>query len=338
MFANTEIQHFEYFAFSGTHKLTFEMNTPEAQADVGFGGIKAFAFCDSVVEDLESLFNTMKAFLGGLSDKPYLPIIGSHVPPYMEKANIEFLSEQAGINLVEREVQDVTINPDLIQSGDFFGIMRLDGLDPMIMYGTGSHIGHNVMALRFDGELYVVESQDAWYWPTHGLQRTKWADWIRQAKQADFHVTHHRLSQESRAIFDETKAQDFFFDTVGLPYGYHNFLYGWVDTAEDDWPPLLAREFVPVMFQIVEDVDAKVAYNFFTEALNKRLGVDGKNISEIAEIAAGQNMSVADVMAMTEMDGWVYTGLEPTDGRNWVCSAYVAAMYKAAGLFGDMEI
>lgn len=47
--------------------------------------------------------------------------------------------------------------------------MRLDGLDPMIMYGTGAKIGHNVMALRFDGELYVVESQDAWYWPTHGL-------------------------------------------------------------------------------------------------------------------------------------------------------------------------
>jgi len=36
--------------------------------------------------------------------------------------------------------------------------MRLDGLDPMIMYGTGSRVGHNVMALRFDGELYVVES------------------------------------------------------------------------------------------------------------------------------------------------------------------------------------
>lgn len=47
--------------------------------------------------------------------------------------------------------------------------MRLDGLDPMIMYGTGARVGHNVMALRFDGELYIVESQDAWYWPTHGL-------------------------------------------------------------------------------------------------------------------------------------------------------------------------
>ena len=50
--------------------------------------------------------------------------------------------------------------------------MRLDGLDPMIMYGTGSRSGHSVMALRFDGELYIVESQDAWYWPTHRIQRT----------------------------------------------------------------------------------------------------------------------------------------------------------------------
>jgi hypothetical protein len=87
----------------------------------------------------------------------------------MEKANVKFLKDNIGLDLVERPVQKVEIDPDTIQSGDFFGIMRLDGLDPMIMYGTGSKIGHNVMALRFDGELYVVESQDAWYWPTHGL-------------------------------------------------------------------------------------------------------------------------------------------------------------------------
>ena len=49
-------------------------------------------------------------------------------------------------------------------------------------------------------------------------------------------------------------------------------------------------------------------------------------------------MSVSDVMAMTEIDGWEYTGLKPTDGRNWVCSAYVTAFYKAAGVFGDMDI
>ena len=63
LFANTEIQHFEIFYFHGTHKLTFEMNTPEAQADVGYGGIKAFAFCETVMQDIESLLTTLKIFV-----------------------------------------------------------------------------------------------------------------------------------------------------------------------------------------------------------------------------------------------------------------------------------
>jgi hypothetical protein len=37
-------------------------------------------------------------------------------------------------------------------------IMRVDGLDQLIMAATGSHAGHMVMALRFDGELYIVEA------------------------------------------------------------------------------------------------------------------------------------------------------------------------------------
>ena len=158
LFANTEIQHFEVFYFRGRHKLSFEMNNPEAQADVGFGGIKAFGFCEGVIPEVESLWNFAKCFLGGITDHPHLPVIGSHVPPYMEKANIRFLSESMSLELEERETQKVTVDPDLIQSGDFLAIFRLDGLDPIIMYGTGSHIGHSTMALRFDGELYVVES------------------------------------------------------------------------------------------------------------------------------------------------------------------------------------
>jgi len=49
-------------------------------------------------------------------------------------------------------------------------------------------------------------------------------------------------------------------------------------------------------------------------------------------------MSVEDVMAMPETDGWLYTGEEPRDGRSYVCSAFTTAMYKAAGMFDDLEI
>lgn len=83
----------------------------------------------------------------------------------MVEANLEFLKWAAHMNFEKRPIQKVEIDEDLIHSGDYIAIMRLDGLDPMIMYGTGGHSGHSVMCLRFDGELYVVESQDAWYWP-----------------------------------------------------------------------------------------------------------------------------------------------------------------------------
>lgn len=108
-------------------------------------------------------------FIGGVSDHPFVPVVGSHTPPYMEKANISFIEAGMGITIEERPIYEVEIPEDSINSGDFFIIMRLDGLDPIIMYGTGSKGAHCVMALRFDGELYIVESQDAWYWPTAGI-------------------------------------------------------------------------------------------------------------------------------------------------------------------------
>ena len=101
---------------------------------------------------------------------------------------------------------------------------------------------------------------------------------------------------------------------------------------------MLPNEGVPIVFSIIEKIAPSAAFNFFTGALNKRLGVEGKNISEIAMLAAEQDMSIEDVMGMVEMDGWEYTGEEPRDGLSYVCSAYIAAMYKAGGLFDDMSI
>ena len=172
LFANTEIQHFEVFYFHGTHKLTFQMTSPEAQADAGYGGIKAFAFCENIVQDFESLFTTMKAFIGGITDSGKWRPHGSHLPPYMEKTVIEFLKDAGGIDMQTRETQNVEIDPDTVQSGDFLTCMRFDGLGAIIVYGTGSRVAHNVMAMRFDGELYVVESTDP------QIMRTPWAEWM----------------------------------------------------------------------------------------------------------------------------------------------------------------
>lgn len=72
--------------------------------------------------------------------------------------------------------------------------------------------------------------------------------------------------------------------------------------------------------------------------MNKRLGTEGLNMKGIAAAAADKNMSVQDVMAMPEQDGWIYTGLEPRDGEAYVCSAFTAAVWKAGGMFGDFTV
>ena len=150
------------------------MNTADEQADFAFGGIKVYNFCDNIVDELKSVFTTLEIFVGGLSDHPKWPIIGSHVPEYMAKANLEFIDEAMGLAIESRPTYKVDVDESLIKSGDFFVILRPDGLDPIIMWGTGSHGAHCVMAMWFTEEdgseaLYITESQDAWYWPTAGI-------------------------------------------------------------------------------------------------------------------------------------------------------------------------
>jgi len=84
--------------------------------------------------------------------------------------------------------------------------LRLDGLEPFVMYVTGGHCAHSAMALRFDGDLYVVEVIDAWYWPIKNIQRNKFSEWIKYAEEADYNLVYLPLSDEKRASFNETAA------------------------------------------------------------------------------------------------------------------------------------
>jgi hypothetical protein len=53
-------------------------------------------------------------------------------------------------------------------------------------------------------------------------------------------------------------------------------------------------------------------------------------------LAAESSKSIEDLMAEVEVEGWIYEGLE-NDGRSYVCSAFVAAVYQAAGLLTNVN-
>jgi hypothetical protein len=56
----------------------------------------------------------------------------AHVPDEVAKANLDFLAKYAGRKMETRATQSVPLDESLINSGDFMGIVRLDGLDPML--------------------------------------------------------------------------------------------------------------------------------------------------------------------------------------------------------------
>lgn len=54
------------------------------------------------------------------------------------------------------------------------------------------------------------------------------------------------LNAKAMHKFNAEDTRKFFFETEGLPYGMHNFIYGWLDTERDNLPPILANEFLPI--------------------------------------------------------------------------------------------
>lgn len=221
--------------------------------------------------------------------------------------------------------------------------------------GTGSSLGHTTVAVWIDDELYIVESQDGWYWSKHGIQRNKYDDWMKNALNADFNVYWIPLKEEIRKNFDEDKAKEFFLSKEGLNYGYHNFLFPWLD-GNNNLPKFIDYKIIMPLFSIFEKLAPTVFNKIIGEALNiriKKLDYESNsnlqglkelktknldtsnllNLNQIVSAAAKHNMTFEDLVAIPEEYGWKYS-----DGENFVCSCFVTAFLKAGGAFGDLEI
>ena len=320
----------------GTHKITFDKVIQDDLDEISLNGIKIFSLCTSVTNEIKSLVNTVKLFLGGLGTDPNhaIPIMRPSIPEEMEQANLRLLKFFNNYIPVRRENKIVNFDKNIIHTGDFVAISRMDGASPVIMIGSGGHIGHVAVCSWIDGELYVLESQDAWFWPNAGIQRTKWEQWIEWAYNADFNVAILPLREEYRKKLDEKKANDWFINVAeGLNYGYHNFIFTWIDTVDKNFPFVLTHEIVELVFSIVSYVAPEVSDKFLTEAVNIRLGTKGLTLQQAIAEGARQGKTFEEILAEPETEGRVYS-----DGYNYVCSAFVIAFWKHGGLFGDLEI
>ena len=102
--------------------------------------------------------------------------------------------------------------------------------------------------------------------------------------------------------------------------------------------PIITVGGLTQVFNIFEKLMPDVAEVFIGESLNKRVGTTGLKIGQVAIEAAKRNISTARLITIPETQGLQYTTIKPRDGEAYVCSSYIVAVFKAAGLFGDMYI
>ena len=119
--------------------------------DLKTKGIRVFEFTNSTIETVLQIIDTALLFV---------PELINPVDAASAARNVYFMKEYAQVNMVPRTIKNVAIDESTVQSGDFFGIIRLDGLDPMLAWAMGSSTGHTAVAIRdpADNKLYVAES------------------------------------------------------------------------------------------------------------------------------------------------------------------------------------
>eukprot|EP01102_Stenamoeba_stenopodia_P022692 TRINITY_DN9549_c0_g1_i4.p1 TRINITY_DN9549_c0_g1~~TRINITY_DN9549_c0_g1_i4.p1 ORF type:complete len:568 (+),score=96.16 TRINITY_DN9549_c0_g1_i4:72-1775(+) len=328
--------HIPEFFDHGTHTLKWDLSNSSAAElyDVNTNGIRVFRFISGRTDVLAWVAATADLFVPAL-------LFGPSVPDETAKLNLDFLQSYANVTMPPRDIQVVTLNESDIHSGDFLGVIRLDGLDPMLAFGMGAHTGHTTVALWIEGELYICESTtNSHYWPTNGIQKTPYKQWIQQALAADYQVVHLPLSPQYQAIFNETSAIAWVNEVLGMPYGFHNMLFCWIDTVSNNFPCLppdfssqcLHPYVVQGLAGLFDRFVPEIANSMWNQALNMRLNTKGLGTADAVYVANTHfNMSWSDLLNVPEQDEWYYS-----DGYSMVCDVFVCSVWKHAGLFGDL--
>eukprot|EP00760_Papus_ankaliazontas_P015604 PhM_4_TR16614/c0_g1_i1/m.40565 len=332
------------YYFHGTHSVAVNISkfTDDEMWDLKTKGMRVFMFLDNTLQLLTDVSHTVALFHAD-STRGVNPTDIDH--------NLYFLENYARIKpmMQVRNSSTYSLPADYIQSGDFIGVIRFDGLDPMLAWAMGSTTGHTVVAMRApNSTLFFCESTvNSTYWPVNGIQCTEYTQWISLANAAGYNTVVVPLRADLRAKFNATAAWEFFESVRGLDYGYRNLIYGWVDTVKDNYPCVppdfsercLTWDFVEVVFAYLEKV-APAASIIFSQAWNKRMGTSELSATAIYRLAAQKGMNTSELNAIVEQDSWDYNTTRfgaPAVGKSQVCCVFVCNMWKAGGVFGDLD-
>ena len=241
-----------------------------------------------------------------------------------EENNKVFLVERGLFPPFVRFDKITPLDEKLVKSGDVLQVLKLDGLDPLIAWGTGGRTGHTTIAVWEGETLYVCESTDASptgaYWPPpYGIIRHEWGSWIDLADKAGFSVVVLPLSATTSAQFDEAAYWKWFYSVQGMPYGYHVMLYSFLDTNPGrNLPKPIDDRVAEHVYRMLDSVAkhdqmpiGANLYSLIIDGMNKRLNLTGaaactgnSSLNCMDAVLSERNLTFTEVTAMPEQDSW----------------------------------
>ncbi|MBA0641598.1 hypothetical protein Goklo_026134 [Gossypium klotzschianum] len=323
LFATPYRVTWDYYFLSREH--TLEIDKWEDRAEYEYvkdKGISIFLMQAGMLGTLEALWEVFPLFTN---------------TGWGESANLGFLKKHMGASFESRPQPWYTnISVDDIHSGDFLVISKIrgrwGGFETLEKWVTGSYAGHSAVFLKdSEGKLWIGESGHENEKGEDIIAVIPWDEWWDLELNKDDsnpHIAVLPLHPHVRAKFNETAAWEYALSMAGKPYGYHNMLFSWIDTIDGNYPPPLDAHLVASAMTVWSKMQPEYAANLWNEALNKRLGTKGLNLSDILVEIEKLGSSFDQLLTVPEQDDWIYS-----DGKSTSCIAFVLEMYKEAGLF-----
>ena len=333
---------FKTISSKGNHTIVWNglSKLSDAEAwDHQTNGFRVFRMLDGYIGVIKDLLLTVKMFLPAETH--------SIVPAKTEALNVKFLKDNVNADFPLRDAGNIDVDENLIQPGDFFGVIRMDGLDPMLAWAMGgTHTGHTTIALKNPetGKMQICESTaKSVYWPVNGIQCTDVHQWILQARNASFHVVWLPLSAAMRQKFNNSKAFEWFKTVQGVNYGYGNLLWGWIDFPELNNPFPLTSTLHMLLPAWADKLGLHgVADLLWNRAFNLRLNTTKLRAIDAYRAAHEQhNLTAGELMSLEERDSFVYA-MKANNGSvvpapSMTCDVFACRAWKEGGLFDGME-
>lgn len=122
-------------------------------------------------------------------------------------------------------------------NGDLLLLARFDGLEPLSMLASGSHVGHAAMTLWDKDELYIVEALDGWQYSkdVDGVQAHLYKDWISKQHQSGFSVVWLPLREEYSDLINTKELWQWIDEKIGSPFDFSGWAFSFIDTPNDNY-------------------------------------------------------------------------------------------------------